>query len=79
MGVAGFVAGYLARFYHCYCHGGVIYGFITWSLALMLSALLTLPIIQYVSFHQENLGPTLTPTPISTLTNKGTIVSQSQK
>ncbi|KTC78767.1 hypothetical protein [Legionella cincinnatiensis] len=77
MGVAGFVAGYLARFYHCYCHGGVIYGFITWSLALTLSALLTLPMIHYVSFHQENLDPALAPTQISTLTDNSTIATQS--
>ncbi|KTD61490.1 hypothetical protein Lsan_1826 [Legionella santicrucis] len=77
LGVAGFVAGYLARFYHCYCHGGVIYGFITWSLALTLSALLTLPMMHYVSFHQENLDPALVPIQTSTLTDTGTIASQS--
>jgi len=51
MGAAGFVAGYLGRFHHCYCHGGVIYGFITWSLVLMLSALLIMPLTHYVSFY----------------------------
>jgi hypothetical protein len=57
MGVAGFVAGYLGRFYHCYCHGGVIYGFATWSLALMLSALLFIPMANYMAFYEENLSP----------------------
>ncbi|MFT4058523.1 MAG: hypothetical protein QM652_03140 [Legionella sp.] len=65
MGVAGFVAGYLGRFHHCYCHGGVIYGFITWSLVLMLSALLIMPFTHYVSFYEENLDPNLAPTQIS--------------
>lgn len=66
MAAAGFVAGYLGRFYHCYCHGGVIYGFITWSLALMLSAILIMPMTHYVSFYEENLDPNLTPTQVST-------------
>ncbi|MBA4695895.1 MAG: hypothetical protein H2069_00730 [Legionella sp.] len=57
MGVAGFVAGYLGRFYHCYCHGGVIYGFLTWSLAIMLSAALILPVTRYITFYEENLAP----------------------
>ncbi|WP_115712229.1 hypothetical protein [Legionella sainthelensi] len=76
MGVAGFVTGYLARFYHCYCHGGVIYGFITWSLGLMLGALLIIPMMHYVSFHQENLDPALTPTQISTADVNVSVSSQ---
>jgi hypothetical protein len=66
MGVAGFVAGYLGRFYNCYCHGGVIHGFITWTLVLMLSALLIGSINRYVSFYEENLDPALVPSQIST-------------
>ncbi|MCE0723243.1 MULTISPECIES: hypothetical protein [Legionella] len=65
MGAAGFVAGYLARFYNCYCHAGVLYGFITWSLALILSALLIIPMTHYVSFHEENLAPALASTQMS--------------
>lgn len=65
MGVAGFVAGHLGRFYHCYCHGGVLYGFITWSLALVLSALLIMPFSHYVSFYEENLDPNLAPPAVS--------------
>lgn len=61
MGLAGYVAGYLARFNHCYCHGGIIYGFVTWSLAIMFSALLIMPLTQYVSFFEDNLDPHLTP------------------
>ena len=59
MGTAGFVSGYLGRFHHCYCHGGVLYGFITWSLALMLSAVLIIPMSHYVSFYEENLSPSV--------------------
>lgn len=65
MGTAGFVAGYLGRFYHCYCHAGVIYGFVTWSLALLLSALLVIPMSHYATFYEKNLNPHLTPTQIS--------------
>ena len=60
MGTAGLVAGYLGRFHHCYCHGGVIYGFLTWSLALMLSAVLIMPIARYMSFYEDNIGPSAT-------------------
>ena len=76
MGTAGFVAGYLGRFYHCYCHSGVIYGFITWSLALMLSALLILPMTHYVSFYKENLDPNLAPTQITAADVNVSVTSQ---
>lgn len=65
MGAAGFVAGYLSRFHNCFCHGGVLYGFITWCLALILSIILILPMIHYVSFQEENLDPNLVPMQIS--------------
>ncbi|CEG58411.1 hypothetical protein [Legionella fallonii] len=78
MGTAGFVAGYLGRFYHCYCHGGVLYGFITWSIALMLSAILLVPIAHYVDFYEENLNPALTaPTEVSNTKMSDTDVSAS--
>lgn len=73
MGAAGFVAGYIARFYHCYCHGGVIYGFVTWSLALMLSALLLIPISHYVSFYEDNLNPSAITTEVVSAKNDGTV------
>ncbi|MBN9226160.1 MULTISPECIES: hypothetical protein [Legionella] len=76
MGAAGFVAGYLGRFHHCYCHGGVIYGFITWSLVLMLSALLIMPLTHYVSFYEENLDPNLAPTQISAADVNVSVTSQ---
>lgn len=77
MGAAGFVTGYLARFYHCYCHGGVIYGFVTWTLALMLSVLLIIPMAHYISFYERNLNPNLVPTQISAAeTNDATTAQQ---
>lgn len=60
MGTAGFVAGYLSRFYHCYCHGGILYGFLTWSVALILSALLIIPVGHYVSLYEDSLYPAAT-------------------
>jgi len=51
MGVAGFTAGYLG----CRCclkHNlGIIYGFTTWSVALLLSALLAGPVSHYASSY----------------------------
>lgn len=57
MGTAGFVAGYLGRFHSCFCHGGVIYGFVTWSLAIALSALLFVPLSNYISSYKNSLIP----------------------
>ncbi|MDR3502268.1 MAG: hypothetical protein P4L79_06760 [Legionella sp.] len=59
MGASGFVAGYLGRFHHCYCHGGVIYGFVTWCLALILSTVLVIPMIHYVGFYADNINSAL--------------------
>lgn len=78
MGTAGFVAGYLGRFYHCYCHGGVLYGFVTWSLALMLSVVLVMPMAHYVSFYEENLDPNLAPTQMSTTDVSVSVAPQQQ-
>lgn len=59
MGAAGYVAGYLGRFKQCYCHGGIIYGFVTWSLALVLSAVLIIPFTHYISFYNYSLANTV--------------------
>lgn len=59
MGVAGFVSGYLGRFHYCHCHGGVIYGFLTWSIALLLSAAMALPLMHYASAYNKALAPTI--------------------
>jgi uncharacterized membrane protein len=57
MGVAGFVAGYLGRYHYCHCHGGVIYGFLTWSIALLLSAIFVIPLTHYMSSYTNDLAP----------------------
>lgn len=65
MGTAGFVAGYVSRFQSCYCHGGVLYGFITWSIALILSILLLGPLTNYISSYEKNLSPSFAPVEVS--------------
>lgn len=59
MGLAGFVAGYLGRFHSCHCHHGVIYGFVTWSMMLILSAVFVLPFTHYISAYTRQLSPTV--------------------
>lgn len=59
MAAAGYVAGYLSRFQQCYCHGGIIYGFVTWSIALALSAVLVIPLTHYTSFYKYSLANSL--------------------
>lgn len=60
-GTAGFVSGYLGRchHYHPQCHG-VIYGFVTWSLALMLAVLLLAPTVRYMTSYENSLNPAAT-------------------
>ncbi len=57
MGLAGFVAGYLGRYHHCACHGGIVYGFLTWSMALLLSATFIVPLTYYVTAYTHDLAP----------------------
>lgn len=57
MGAAGFVAGYLGRFHYCHCHGGVIHGFVTWSIALLLSAIFVIPLTHYITSYTQGLAP----------------------
>ena len=59
MFAAGYVAGYLGRFQQCMCHGGIIYGFVTWSMALALSALLIIPLTKYSFAYKYNLAQTV--------------------
>jgi hypothetical protein len=55
MATAGFVAGYLGRFHYYPLHGGIIYGFVTWSLILFLSAVITVPMGHFVSTYENTL------------------------
>ncbi len=88
MGAAGFVAGYLARIYHCCCHASVVYGFITWSLALILATILLAPMTSYLSSYEQTLSPnasistthdhvTISKTPVSQ--EKNTTINASPK
>lgn len=63
MGVAGFVAGYIARIRCCCHHYGIIYGFVAWSIALILSSALVMPLTNYMA-NNKVLNPqgTLTTT-----------------
>ena len=60
MGAAGFLAGYLGRFHYSSLHGSVIYGFVTWSLILLISALCAGPMAHYVSSYGQALSQTTT-------------------
>ncbi len=55
MMLTGFVTGYMGRS-HCSYTGGVIYGFITWSLVLFLSALMMGPAHQYVKSYTSSFS-----------------------
>lgn len=83
MGAAGFVTGYLGRSHHSHCQNGIIYGFITWSLALMLSAVLIIPLSHYISFYEENLNASAVTTEVSTSTTasntEGSVVREQNK
>ncbi|TAL62858.1 MAG: hypothetical protein EPN84_05880 [Legionella sp.] len=56
MGIAGFVAGHLGRFHYHGVHGGVLYGFITWSLILVLTAVIAGPMGYYFSSYSKSLS-----------------------
>ena len=79
MAAAGFVAGYLGRYHYYHIHGGVIYGFITWSLALLMSAVIAGPMMHYVSLYENSLTHTVTvesSTSNTTKENKITTIKQ---
>lgn len=73
MAAAGFVAGYLGRFHYYRIHGGVIYGFITWSLIILMSALISGPLMNYVSLYGNSLSRSvIVNTPKVNVTNDST-------
>jgi hypothetical protein len=55
MGVAGYAAGYLGRLYVPRRNLGIIYGFATWSLALILSSFLAAHLSDYVMTYSEGI------------------------
>lgn len=68
---AGFVSGYLGRYHYSACSGGIIYGFLTWSICLVLSVLLAGSMMHYVSNAAQSLVPYGSQTPKVTITNAG--------
>lgn len=56
MATAGFVAGYLGRHHYHQMHGGVMYGFITWSLILIMSVITAGSLAKYTSAYSEALN-----------------------
>ena len=57
---AGYAAGYLGRRYCPKRNLGILYGFITWSVALLLSATIMAHASQYVSAYAHTIaGPTV--------------------
>lgn len=67
---AGFVAGYLGRCHYYHTSGGIIYGFITWSLCLVMSVLLAGALMQYISTYTHGVKNSIENTPKVQLTNK---------
>lgn len=53
---AGFSAGYIGRLYVPKHNMGIIYGFTTWSVSLILAAILTTYIGNYVNSYSSNIS-----------------------
>ncbi|MGQ3888715.1 hypothetical protein ACQUW5_06735 [Legionella sp. CNM-1927-20] len=58
MVAAGYTAGYLGRYYCPKKNIGVIYGFTTWTLALLLSAIVTAHVGNYAASYTNNMART---------------------
>jgi len=73
MATAGFVSGYLGRYHYHHIKGGVIYGFVTWSLILLMSVIIAGPVMHYVSLNKTYIsGSTLSDTSTVKVTNETT-------
>lgn len=56
--VSGYAAGYLGRMHCPKRNHGIVYGFTTWSLALLLSAVVAAPLGHYVGAYEHTIaGP----------------------
>jgi hypothetical protein len=60
MVVAGYAAGYLGRKYCPRRNLGILYGFVTWSVALLLSAAVMTHVNQYVSAYSHVIAGPMT-------------------
>lgn len=55
MVTAGFVAGYLGRYHYYHISGGIIYGFITWTISLLMTVILAGAMMHYMNFYSNAL------------------------
>ncbi|MCP0913227.1 MULTISPECIES: hypothetical protein [Legionella] len=55
MVAAGYAAGYLGRYYTPKRNYGILYGFVTWSLALILSAVFAAHVSNYVAVYTAGI------------------------
>jgi hypothetical protein len=70
---SGFVSGYLGRYHYHHIKGGVIYGFVTWVLALLISIILAGPVMNYVSLNKNSItGSSQVETSTVKVTDKAT-------
>ena len=53
MFLAGMTTGYLARSFCLTSKAGILYGFITWSLALILTVILSMQMIQFITSYTD--------------------------
>ncbi|WP_019217437.1 hypothetical protein [Legionella tunisiensis] len=67
---AGYTAGYLGRLYCPKRNLGIVYGFSTWTLALMLTALISVPLIHHAANYTS-----MTSHSVAVATNKPVNVS----
>jgi hypothetical protein len=63
--VAGYTAGYLGRFYCPERNLGIIYGFVTWVMALILGAVLIGLLSQYVVTYTNSISRTIVSVPLT--------------
>ena len=56
MVTAGYAAGHLARVFCMNRHHGILYGFVTWSLALLLAALVAAPLSHYIADYSQRIS-----------------------
>lgn len=66
---AGFAAGYLGRWCCPKRNLGILYGFTTWTVALLLSAIITAHVGNYVSSYSNNLTHSLVVVPENSANN----------
>jgi len=85
MFVAGFVAGYLGRPFSSSCNSGCLYGFIAWSLTLILGVMLSGPASKFITANSSYITNhaltviNLTPTQNAIVSDTPTVVVDPEK